>query len=775
MKVFIIFLNFYFCNFHNNLFLDINNFTFGDEITNDLKKPLNKLNEKINNIFDAINNTSLPALFAFYLNERNADQECLDFWDIFINGDVLMRKKLINKISKKVVKNGFFSNTIEQEEECLKSNEIYFIVKTDYSISSIYEEINEYKNQYKLFIEQFSFDDEFCLWGVCKDIYVQDYKIIGQIIAEIIKKYFKVENFELVGFNYKINKTTNYEFEHKDDYKDFIESIKVCFWIFFIFLLICSTISIYKENREENEDNEDKEEYRQKAIEIRQKLNEDASSSRTGISIFSKKKYAKEKSKKIKFLNAFNIVNNFLLLNKKKEPLSNQNSLTELSTIIFIILYFILLSENTFIIIKYLDNRRTLFQFLKNWSFIFIKFGFVSYEFYKIICGVIFGFKFINYYYKQKEFNFKRIIKFLFKFIPYLIIFLIIYFVLQYHSVEFVSIIKRSLRNDYFSRKINDCYYCHQKFYNVFNPLMLVKYNSTESYPAQYDGCLRTTLFTICEFICYICIIILIIIFIKIKSKLLEIIFLIVNLITLLLAYILSREGKDLKYYSMSRLFGLSASISLPYLFFPLYYIGFNIGIIYYYNQHQTEAYNDLNKNKYIPFEYCFKLSLFLRGIKDKIKSVILILCFIFIFLIISNFTFVIGSQDNLYFKFNFFSKFMYVYEGILCGLFFCIFIAVYLSLNSENALSVVLSSEFIFFINKLSFILFNIIIPSLKVFHGINILGIYLSTINLFLISSSLYIIICLIVIVFAISIFYPIKWIYFYIINGFDYDEYE
>ena len=241
------------------------------------------------------------------------------------------------------------------------------------------------------------------------------------------------------------------------------------------------------------------------------------------------------------------------------------------------------------------------------------------------------------------------------------------------------------------------------------------------------------------------------------------------------MAYILSREGKDLDYYSMSRLFGLSASISLPYLFFPLYYIGFNIGIIYYYNQHQTEAYNDLNKNKYIPFEYCFKLSLFLRGIKDKIKSVILILCFIFIFLITSNFTFVIGSQDNLYFKFNLFSKFMYVYEGILCGVIFCIFIAIYLSYNSDNTLSVVLSSEFIFFINKLSFILFNLIIPSLKVFHGINILGIYLSTINLYLISISLYIIICLIVIIFAISIFYPIKWIYFYIINGFDYDEYE
>ena len=305
--------------------------------------------------------------------------------------------------------------------------------------------------------------------------------------------------------------------------------------------------------------------------------------------------------------------------------------------------------------------------------------------------------------------------------------------------------------------------------------LMLGKYNSTESYPAQYDGCLRTTIFTFCEFICYIFVIILITVFLKIKSELFEIIFFIINLIILPLTYIFSREGKDLKYYSMSRLFGLSASISLPYLFFPLYYIGFNIGIIYYYNQHQTEANNNLNKNNYIPFEYCFKLSLFLGGIRGKIKNLILILCLMFIFLIISNFTFVINNQDNLYFKFNLFTKFIYVYEGILCGILFCIFIAIYLNHNSTNIFRIALSSEFIFFINKLSFIIFNIIVPSLKIFHGINIIGIYLSTINLILISLSLYIIICAFVIIFSISIFYPIKWMFFFIMNGFNFDEYE
>ena len=477
----------------------------------------------------------------------------------------------------------------------------------------------------------------------------------------------------------------------------------------------------------------------------------------------------------MRFLNAFNISNNFLLLFKKKEPLSNQNSLTEISVILFIILFFILLAENTFIIIKYIDKGKTLLLFFKNLNFIVIKIGFVSYEYYKSICGVIFGFKFINYYKKENDFNAKRIIKFLFKFIPYFISFLIIYFIFQYHSVELSSLMKNNLSNNYLSKKIKDCYYCHKELYNIFNPLMLGKYNSTKTSPAQYDGCIRTTLFTVCEFICYLFIILLFSLFLKIKSKYVEILFFIINIFILPLAYILTPEGKDLKYFSLSRLFGLSASISLPYLFFPLYYIGFNIGIIYYYNQHQSEANNDLNKkgNNYIPFEYCFRLSLFLKGIKDSIKNLIIVFCLIFTIIILQSFIFVINHEDKLFFEFNNFTKFMYVYEGIICGILFSIFIVIYLSLSSESTVRIVISSEFLIFINKISFILFNIIIPSLKIFYGINMIGIILSTVNIILSSIGLYIITCFLVIIFIISIFYPIKWIYYFIINGFTYDE--
>ena len=145
------------------------------------------------------------------------------------------------------------------------------------------------------------------------------------------------------------------------------------------------------------------------------------------------------------------------------------------------ILFFILLIENVFIIIKFIDKGSNLLPFLQSKFFILIKIGSSSYECYKIICGIIFGFKFINYY-KKEDYNCKRCFKFFFKYITYSIVFFILFFLFQYHSVELVSFIKNSLRNAHLSKKMNDCYFCHQNHFNIFNPLILQKYNMTESY-----------------------------------------------------------------------------------------------------------------------------------------------------------------------------------------------------------------------------------------------------------------------------------------------------
>ena len=63
--------------------------------------------------------------------------------------------------------------------------------------------------------------------------------------------------------------------------------------------------------------------------------------------------------------------------------------------------------------------------------------------------------------------------------------------------------------------------------------------------------------------------------------------------------------------FTISRLFGLSGAIAMPHLFLPLYYIGFNIGIIYYYhlNEISNKLIADNETEKYFPFKYCYNIS----------------------------------------------------------------------------------------------------------------------------------------------------------------------
>ena len=141
--------------------------------------------------------------------------------------------------------------------------------------------------------------------------------------------------------------------------------------------------------------------------------------------------------------------------------------------------------------------------------------------------------------------------------------------------------------------------------------------------------------------------------------------------------------------------------------------------------------------------------------------------------LISSFYTILINHKDKIFFEFNSFAKFFYVYERILGGIFFSIFLAVYLSQDEESNFKIYLSSQFFIFVNKISFILFNIFFTTLRIFHGINILGIHLTVINVIRNSFSLYFISIFASIVFFIFIFAPIKWIFFFITNGLDYDQ--
>jgi hypothetical protein len=264
-------------------------------------------------------------------------------------------------------------------------------------------------------------------------------------------------------------------------------------------------------------------------------------------------------------------------------------------------------------------------------------------------------------------------------------------------------------------------------------------------------------------------------IFVKIKLKYLELFFFIIQFIGLNILTHFTREIKELNgEYTLSRLFGLSSSITKPYLFFPLYYIGFNIGVIYYYHLHEAETFTELNSNKYIPFKYCYKISIFLGLIKGKIKITLLCI-FIIIMIICSSFySFIMNrlneKEHQLVFDFEKkpLAEFMYIYEGLICGFFFSLFILIYLTSSSVNVFKIIFSSHLFIFGNKISFILFNVFHFFIRFTHGISIMEISLTSLYLVRNTVTLFGFSCLFAIGISTFIFSPIKWMHLFIFNG-------
>ena len=708
--------------------------------------------------------------------------------------DIIEGRKFIYKIMKKLVHDGgIIQDSIGIEENCLDENGVYILFTGKNNITQLRED-KGYMSKEDLFREALDFREEVCLFEECKFFYLPLFYYLSTFHKEAINNIFAFTNFTISGYIYNVNNTKEDVFNNTKD-KEEIEREQeedkyrhIVITIIQVLICIFALISIIswfirKNNREiENKIPKSSEENDLLKNNSKKKENVDEEVE----NIFLSKEKMWEDLVWYKILSSFDFIKNLSLLNKKKEPLSDQTSLIVLSTIKILILFFILIGENAYLILKYVDNKMTSYYLIREISFINIKLGMNSYETYKVICGVIFGFKFINYYNKQGDFNFKKFFRFWTKPFPYIIIFLIIYFLFIYPSFIYARQLSPNYKNKYMSEIICS-YSCQKHYYEIFNIFSIIeKYNSTDFYIGQYNGCTRPILFTFSEIICFYMILILAGINIYFKNNVSNIIFTIFfgfNFLFLCFTYFISREANDLvEEYTLSRLFGLSGSLAMPNLFFPLYYIGFNLGIIYYYhlNELSNKLIADKESKNFIPFKYCYNISSFISRINlsSIIKNIIMLICLVLIFFTSSIYTFIVRNLEEREILFTFeeypISKFSYIYEGIIVGLIFSIFLLFYLC-SDNNSLKNILSSEFFIFSHKISFVFFISFVSILHFFKIIGLIDNYLINSSMFTNSITLFFITCLFSIIITCLIAFPIKWLYFFIFNGFNTEDYK
>ena len=216
----------------------------------------------------------------------------------------------------------------------------------------------------------------------------------------------------------------------------------------------------------------------------------------------------------------------------------------------------------------------------------------------------------------------------------------------------------------------------------------------------------------------YLIIIILIITYIsyKIKNQIFDYAVLIINAILYILPAITSlnpyKGNIEDKHYTLIYVLGQNYSEKYTHYFINFFYFGFLLGVMKFYLEHNR--YNIKKKKNiftqiYLPFQFCQKLITFVKGINICIKRTILLCCLFFLLLISSSFNLAEGNKFSYDKDMDFVNlkgivKFLFFYEKNLSGIFFFLFLLIYICIPKHSKLMQIAESTTFIIMERISF-----------------------------------------------------------------------
>ena len=216
----------------------------------------------------------------------------------------------------------------------------------------------------------------------------------------------------------------------------------------------------------------------------------------------------------------------------------------------------------------------------------------------------------------------------------------------------------------------------------------------------------------------YLIILILIITYIsyKIKNQIFDYAVLIINAILYILPAITSlnpyKGNIEDKHYTLIYVLGQNYSEKYTHYFINFFYFGFLLGVMKFYLEHNR--YNMKKKKNiftqiYLPFQFCQKLITFVKGINICIKRTILLCCLFFLLLISSSFNLAEGNKFSYDKDMDFVNlkgivKFLFFYEKNLSGIFFFLFLLIYICIPKHSKLMQIAESTTFIIMERISF-----------------------------------------------------------------------
>ena len=171
------------------------------------------------------------------------------------------------------------------------------------------------------------------------------------------------------------------------------------------------------------------------------------------------------------------------------------------------------------------------------------------------------------------------------------------------------------------------------------------------------------------------------------------------------------------KNYTLIYVLGQNYSEKYTHYFINFFYFGFLIGVMKFYLDQNLRNTKAKEKNKFIklnlPFQYCQKIITYIQGIKFYIKRLILLVSIFFLLLISSSFNILEGKSfaydaDIKFVKIQNITKFLFFYEKNLSGIFYFIFLLMYICYPKYTNIMKIAESTTFIIIERISFCFFT-------------------------------------------------------------------
>ena len=697
-------------------------------------------NEVFSNIIHLLStHMNLRELIEKFFEDEN--KECVNFVKEHLYKGGLKTKYKIGTLLEGIIKTGIAEHTIGMEIDCLsqKNSSYFFLLMEDPKISEEYKNSKNYDYGYNFrdFIEDRMYSKELCLNSQC-------YRVINTFFNKSINSIFYQKFPELFGFEtleiYNSYSSSSEREKYIKNQNANFEILKEIF-VFYFYVRVFFSVMYIILNQEDNESNLDD-------IELIEKESNNSLTTNANI----------QQSFFYQFSQNLSLLENISFLFKKKNFIYDETEIISLNFILLIVLLLIMISQNSFFIMSDKRIGTTLSTFLNSKLFCITKLGTFAFESYKILSGIFLGYKLMSYlkrFYNKKK---SLIIFFLYS-IPYFVTFLSIIFFIEFHTQDIGNMISPSIRFNYKMDNFFNKNKCFKDKYYIFNPLFILGYFDLKY--GYNTSCSRIALYSITQFYAFLYLILLLYLLFQIKNKKVDLIVFILNIASISLFYLFSKERKflkDGKDFTISKIMGSTENISFLPFFFPLYYIGFNIGVILFYKKNCNILIYEKDSS-YIPLSYNIIIMEYIDSVSQKIKNLIMFLCILFIIIISFVYQYNRGEQYKLTIKCNFILRFFYVYESIFSGFFFSIFLCFYLFSKQNSLISSILKSDFFIIISRISFICFNLFNFVPNVFFGINIIQVFVNHRNVIFVSISLLAVIILLSIIISIMILIPVR----------------